>query len=272
MSFAPTVIEALVGSSIENGALRLHDGAAAWSPDAFIEDIGLPTPSTGVWPRWTMVHNHGILKSALMTLGVEHHHEGDDIVMSSHWEGLVEGLGLEVRSGAVRIAVEARPHIDDRVGRIREATAVIAQENARQEDLDGRRAVVRMKSETAARQKGLGIQDTDAVGKAAAEEITDPGPADTTALRAAQVLLDEHEVERSLWLVRRLSTLRWEDSAPCRVGSRMGRPEKAGVREMKPMVHALYPIGENGGPQRLLGLAAGKGVIRGEMGPRLCVK
>jgi len=272
MSFAPTVIEAFVGSSIENGELRLHDGAAAWSPDAFIEDIGLPTPSTGVWPGWTMVHNHGILKSALMTLGVEHRHEGNDIVMSSHWEGLVEGLGLEVRSGAVHIAVEARPHIDDRVGRIHEATAIIAQENARQENLDGRRAVVRMKAETAARQEGLGIQDTDAAGKAAAEEIDDPGPADTTALRAAQVLLDEHEVERSLWLVRRLSKLRWEDSAPCRVGSRMGRPEKAGVREMKPKVHALYPIGENGGPQRLLGQAAGKGVIRVEMGPRLCDK
>ncbi|GIT41877.1 MAG: hypothetical protein Ct9H300mP10_08870 [Methanobacteriota archaeon] len=52
----------------------------------------------------------------------------------------------------------------------------------------------------------------------------------------------------------------------------MGRPEKAGVREMKPMVHALYPIGENGGPQRLLGQAAGKGVIRVEMGPRVCDK
>ena len=41
---------------------------------------------------------------------------------------------------------------------------------------------------------------------------------------------------------------------------------------MKPMVHALYPIAENGGPQRLLGLAAGKGVIRVQMGPRVCDK
>ena len=100
----------------------------------------------------------------------------------------------------------------------------------------------------------------------------DTGPEDPGLLKAAYSLLDDHEVERSLWLVRRLSNLRWEDSVPCRVGSRMGRPEKAGVREMKPMVHALYPIGESGGPQRLLGQAAAKGSIRVEMGPRVCNK
>jgi hypothetical protein len=272
MSFAPTVIEALLGSSIKDEELRLHDGVAVWSPDTFIEDIGLPTPSTGVWPGWTMVHNHGILKSALMTLGIEHQHEGDDIVISSNWEGLVEGLGLEVHNGAVRITVKAGPHIDDRVSRIRKATDIMAQEDARLEDLEGRRAIVRMKAETAARQEGLGIGDTDAAGKAAADEIENLGPVNKDALRKARMLIDEHEVDRSLWLVRRLSKLRWEDSVPCRVGSRMGRPEKAGVREMKPMVHALYPIGENGGPQRLLGQAAGKGVIRVEMGPRLCDK
>jgi hypothetical protein len=272
MSFAPTVIDALVASSTDEGSLRLHGGAANWSQDAYIEDIGLPAPSTGAWPRWTMVHNHGILKSALMTLGVEHHHDGDDIVIASQWEGLVEGLGLEVRDGSVQIAAESRPHIDDRVSRIREATGVIAHEDARQGDLERRRAVVRMKAETAARQQGLDIQETDAAGKVAAEEIQDPGPDDIAVLQTARSLLDEHEVERSLWLVRRLSKLRWEDAVPCRVGSRMGRPEKAGVREMKPMVHALYPIGENGGPQRLLGQAAGKGVIRVEMGPRVCDK
>ena len=190
MSFAPTVIGALLGSSIKDEELWLHDGAAVWSPDAFIEDIGLPTPSTGVWPGWTMVHNHGILKSALMTLGIEHRHEGDDIVMSSNWEGLVEGLGLEVHNGAVRIAVEAGPHIDDRVSRIRKATDIMTQEDARLEDLEGRRAIVRMKAETAARQEGLGIADTDAAGKAAADEIENLGPVDKDALRKARMLIE----------------------------------------------------------------------------------
>ena len=272
MSFAPTVIEALVSSTMEDGAVRLHGAAREWPPKEHIDDIGLPAPSTGTWPRWTEVHSHGILKSALMTLGVEHHHDGDDVVIPSHWEGLVEGLGLERHGSAFRIANEAGPHIDDRVSKIREATDVIAQDDGRKEELEGRRAVVRMRAETAARQEGLGIQETDEAGEAASEKIEDPGPDDSVALRAARVLLDEHSVERSLWLTRRLSGLRWEDSAPCRVGSRMGRPEKAGTREMKPKVHALYPIAENGGPQRLLGLAAGKGVIRVQMGPRVCDK
>ena len=48
----------------------------------------------------------------------------------------------------------------------------------------------------------------------------------------------------------------------------MGRPEKSGVREMKPMVHALYPIAETGGPQRLIGslpqkVASGSRWVRG---------
>ena len=272
MSFAPTVIDALVASTVDDEEIRLLGAAREWSPKGHIDDIGLPPPSTGTWPRWTEVHSHGILKSALMTLGVEHHHDGDDIVIPTHWEGLVEGLGLERYGNAFRVANEAGPHIEDRVSGIRAATDMIAQDVGRQEELEGRRAVVRMRAETAARQEGFGIQETDEAGAVAAEKIEDPGPNDPEALRAARVLLDEHSAERSLWLTRRLSSLRWEDSVPCRVGSRMGRPEKAGTREMKPMVHALYPIAENGGPQRLLGLAAGKGVIRVQMGPRVCDK
>ena len=36
------------------------------------------------------------------------------------------------------------------------------------------------------------------------------------------------------------------------------------------MVHSLYPIGETGGPQRLLGESSSKGSIRVQMGPRIC--
>jgi DNA polymerase II large subunit len=50
----------------------------------------------------------------------------------------------------------------------------------------------------------------------------------------------------------------------------MGRPEKSARRELKPVTHALYPIGENGGSQKLLIQAASKGRIRVEMGRRIC--
>lgn len=49
-----------------------------------------------------------------------------------------------------------------------------------------------------------------------------------------------------------LSGVKIREKAPTRIGARMGRPEKADVRKMKPPVHALYPVGMLGGPQRLV--------------------
>ncbi len=43
--------------------------------------------------------------------------------------------------------------------------------------------------------------------------------------------------------------------APTRLGASMGRPEKADVRRMKPPPHALFPVGQAGGPQRMLNKA-----------------
>ncbi len=43
------------------------------------------------------------------------------------------------------------------------------------------------------------------------------------------------------------------------IGSRMGRPEKAKRREMRPLVHVLFPVGLSGGSQRDIVGAARKG-------------
>jgi DNA polymerase II large subunit len=47
-----------------------------------------------------------------------------------------------------------------------------------------------------------------------------------------------------------LTGMRLMRKAPVYVGARMGRPEKANRREMRPMVHCLFPIGLAGGPRR----------------------
>jgi len=44
--------------------------------------------------------------------------------------------------------------------------------------------------------------------------------------------------------------------APTRIGCRMGRPEKANPREMKPPVHILFPVSLRGGPTRSVVKAA----------------
>ncbi len=57
---------------------------------------------------------------------------------------------------------------------------------------------------------------------------------------------------------------------PTRIGARMARPEKAAPRKMQPAPHALFPIGHEGGPQRLLSQAVSKESIEVEVGLRIC--
>lgn len=71
-------------------------------------------------------------------------------------------------------------------------------------------------------------------------------------------------------LVSRLAGFKVMPKAPCRIGGRMGRPEKADVRKMKPPTHGLFPIGAAGGTQRLLRDAAEQGTIQVEVGERKC--
>jgi DNA polymerase II large subunit len=58
--------------------------------------------------------------------------------------------------------------------------------------------------------------------------------------------------------------------APSFVGARMGRPEKAKHREMKPLVHALFPVGFSGGSRRNLSEACNKASIEVELVRRHC--
>ncbi len=73
-------------------------------------------------------------------------------------------------------------------------------------------------------------------------------------------------------LVSRLAGFVVMPRAPCRVGGRMGRPEKADVRKMKPPNHGLFPIGQSGGNQRLLVDAAKKGHVEVNASERHCTE
>jgi len=58
--------------------------------------------------------------------------------------------------------------------------------------------------------------------------------------------------------------------APFRIGTRMGRPEKAAERKMKPPPHVLFPLGNYGSNQRLFSKAAEKKAIEFQAGKRVC--
>jgi DNA polymerase II large subunit len=57
-------------------------------------------------------------------------------------------------------------------------------------------------------------------------------------------------------LIESISGLKILDKAPTYIGARMGRPEKAEKRRMKPPVHVLFPLGLAGGLSRDLVAAA----------------
>jgi DNA polymerase II large subunit len=67
-----------------------------------------------------------------------------------------------------------------------------------------------------------------------------------------------------------LSGVQIKDKAPTYVGGRMGRPEKAKHREMRPLVHALFPVGLAGGSHRDFVEAGKKGPVFVEIAKRKC--
>lgn len=60
-------------------------------------------------------------------------------------------------------------------------------------------------------------------------------------------LIKENSIIETIY---KLSGIRIIDKAPIFIGARMGRPEKAKKREMRPSVHCLFPIGLAGGSRR----------------------
>jgi DNA polymerase II large subunit len=73
-----------------------------------------------------------------------------------------------------------------------------------------------------------------------------------------------------LTAIRMLSNVTVKEKAPTVVGARMGRPEKAKRRQMKPLVHILFPVGLAGGSRRNLVEAAKRNHTFVEIVKRRC--
>jgi DNA polymerase II large subunit len=73
-----------------------------------------------------------------------------------------------------------------------------------------------------------------------------------------------------LEVIKALAGIVVREKAPTVVGARMGRPEKAKRRAMRPLVHVLFPVGLAGGSRRNLMKAAGKAAVEVELVRRRC--
>jgi len=82
--------------------------------------------------------------------------------------------------------------------------------------------------------------------------------------------LDEASGESVFKALSMLSGVEVRDKAPTFVGARMGRPEKAKRREMKPLVHVLFPVSLAGGSHRDLVEAGRRGPAFVEVVKRKC--
>jgi DNA polymerase II large subunit len=81
------------------------------------------------------------------------------------------------------------------------------------------------------------------------------------------------EFQDALAYVSSLAGFRIMDKRGTYIGTRMARPEKAAMRKMDPPVHGLFPVGDEGGTQRLMSKAAeGRGRIEVELEERGCRK
>jgi len=72
--------------------------------------------------------------------------------------------------------------------------------------------------------------------------------------------------------IESLSGIRVKEKGGTYIGARMGRPEKAKKRLMRPPVHVLFPVGLAGGPQRDVVKAVERKVIQVEIARRKCPK
>jgi len=72
--------------------------------------------------------------------------------------------------------------------------------------------------------------------------------------------------------IKKFTGIHVRQKAPSFVGARMGRPEKAKRREMKPLVHVLFPVGLAGGSRRNLSEASNKATIEVDLVRRRCLK
>jgi DNA polymerase II large subunit len=83
-------------------------------------------------------------------------------------------------------------------------------------------------------------------------------------------IVDGNQAGSVLKVISSLAGVEIKEKAPTFVGARMGRPEKAKRREMKPLVHVLFPVSLAGGSRRDLMEAAKKGPVFVEVSRRKC--
>jgi DNA polymerase II large subunit len=101
--------------------------------------------------------------------------------------------------------------------------------------------------------------------------VADEAPALAKCLGIEKSNPIKNESKNIFQIVSELAGFEIKDKFSFFIGARMGRPEKAKERKMKPPVHVLFPIGLAGGSQRNI-VEAAKKTVEVEIVRRRCLK
>ena len=73
---------------------------------------------------------HGLVKGSALILGLAHHHEGDDLVITTGWEALLEGLGFTYNNQTPVQIVDASKHFNSKISKFRESFSILEEERS----------------------------------------------------------------------------------------------------------------------------------------------
>lgn len=94
----------------------------------------------------------------------------------------------------------------------------------------------------------------------------------TRLLRVGEEIKDTRPYKDAVDYVEAISGVKIGKQNATTVGVRVGRPEKAMLRRLKPPVHVLFPVGNAGGPTRDVLVASKRGNIEVELANIICPK
>ena len=122
----------------EQRQLRIRGGVRNWSaksmeilrPESFehLEDYEIPGPkvapqesifSQEIPEIWTYIQ-HGIAKATAMILGLRHHHDGDDLVITAGWPAVLEGFGFSDDGKKPLRIVDAKSRFEQRIEQLKD--------------------------------------------------------------------------------------------------------------------------------------------------------
>ena len=79
---------------------------------------------------------HGIAKGSALILGLPHHHDGDDLVITSGWSAMLEAFGFSFEGEQPLQIVDASVMFEQQISRLKKAAEILAKEHSRKEELE----------------------------------------------------------------------------------------------------------------------------------------